>query len=209
MKNRNKIELIGRISSEIICNLEAKRYEFSFDTTRKSGYNDKINCRISSKLISYEDLQSCRNKTIKLIGRLCTENVYVENKSHLIVYAYIFSILIVNTQLSDNIDLNTATIEGYVCTNPVYRLTPKGCKICDMIVACNTTEDRTEYIPVIMWNRCAESAKNLKVGDMVNIIGRLQSREYAKEIVDKEQDQTAKVIKTTYELSCIFFSKCK
>ena len=91
----------------------------------------------------------------------------------------------------------------------MYRLTPKGCKICDMIIACNTTEDRTEYIPVIMWNRCAESAKNLKVGDMVNIIGRLQSREYAKEIVDKEQDRTGKVIKTAYELSCIFFSKCK
>lgn len=82
----------------------------------------------------------------------------------------------------ENKDPNSIFLDGYVCKEPVYRKTPLGREITDLLVAINRPYNKSDYIPSIVWGRNAKFAKNLKVGDRIQLWGRVQSREYEKKI---------------------------
>ena len=97
-------------------------------------------------------------------------------------------------------DTNGVVLTGFVCKKGDMRTTPRGIRITDMILACWREDDESnvsDYIPAITWNgTAARAADNLNVGDCIEVRGRLQSREYTKELEHGETE-----VRTCYELS--------
>ena len=91
--------------------------------------------------------------------------------------------------------MNEIFLQGFLCKAPVYRKTPLGREIADVLLAVNREYGRTDYIPCIVWGRMARYVSRLKVGDQVQVTGRIQSREYEK------MEANEKVEKRVYEVS--------
>lgn len=123
-----------------------------------------------------------------------TGEVHTKNKDgHLDVYVYAREIAVGNDK---EIGTNNININGFFCKNPVFRTTPLGRKICDILVASNRDHYKSDYIPCICWGSKAEFAGELNVGANVSLSGRFQSREYVKHTDDGEETRIA------YEVSC-------
>ena len=149
---------------------------------RESGTVDMIPvvCR-EDKLVDAD--------VLKVIGEVQTRN----DDGHLDVYVYAREI----AEGHDNeIGINNININGFFCKNPVFRATPLGRKICDMLVASNRDHYKSDCIPCICWGSKAEFAGELNVGANVSLNGRFQSREYVKRTDEGEE------IRTAYEISC-------
>ena len=91
--------------------------------------------------------------------------------------------------------MNEIFLQGFLCKAPVYRKTPLGREIADVLLAVNREYGRTDYIPCIVWGRNARYVSRLKVGDQIQVTGRIQSREYEK------TEESEKVKKRAYEVS--------
>ena len=91
---------------------------------------------------------------------------------------------------------NYIFLNGFLCKKPVYRTTPFGREITDILIAVNRAYNKSDYIPCIAWGRNARFAGNLEVGENIKIWGRIQSREYQKKI-----SETESITKTAYEIS--------
>lgn len=132
-------------------------------------------------------------RRVYIEGKYISFNKHENGKSRLILEIkaeYVIS------SFGEN-DLNKIVLEGYLCKPPVYRRTPSGKEICDLMIACNEYDlRRTDYIPCLAWLNEAREAANFKVGDFVKIIGRIQSRIYHKKLSGDEVD-----LRTAYEVS--------
>ena len=126
---------------------------------------------------------------LKVTGEVQTKN----KDGHLDVYVYAMEIGAAN---DNEIGTNNININGFFCNGPVFRTTPLGRKICDMLVASNRDHNKSDYIPCICWGSKAEFAGELNVGANVSLNGRFQSRDYVKRTDDGEE------IRTAYEISC-------
>ena len=91
---------------------------------------------------------------------------------------------------------NEVVLIGFICKKPIYRQTPFGREIADILLAVNRAYNKSDYIPCIAWGRNARFSQNLEVGTKVKVVGRVQSREYEK----KYEDGTSEV-KVAYEVS--------
>ena len=96
----------------------------------------------------------------------------------------------------DDIKSNQIYLDGYICKEPIYRKTPLGREIADLLVAVNRSYGKSDYIPCICWGRNARYASSFEVGSHVEVYGRIQSREYIKKI---GEEQTEK--RVAYEVS--------
>lgn len=112
------------------------------------------------------------NSYVYVIGEIRTYNQQIKNKKHLKVYVLANDIFIINNKSY----LNFCKLEGYVCKEPICRITPKGKMITEIIIAVNRAYGKTSYIPCIAW----DDLSNLKTGMLICISGRLQSRIYVK-----------------------------
>ena len=117
----------------------------------------------------------------------------IDNKNRLVLTIFARNM---EVEEEDNKDPNNIFLDGYVCKEPVYRKTPLGREITDLLVAINRPYNKSDYIPSIVWGRNAKFAKSLKVGDRIQMWGRVQSREYEKKLQDGES-----VKKVAYEVS--------
>ena len=87
---------------------------------------------------------------------------------------------------------NSIEITGYICKPPIYRTTPFKREICDVLIAVNRAYNKSDYIPCIMWGRNARFVQNMKVGDKLTVVGRIQSRTYVKNLgEDKSEERVA------------------
>ena len=91
---------------------------------------------------------------------------------------------------------NQIFLDGYICKNPVYRKTPLGREIADLLIAVNRSYGKSDYIPCICWGRNARFASGFEIGAHVEIYGRIQSREYIKKIGEEETEK-----RMAYEVS--------
>ena len=87
--------------------------------------------------------------------------------------------------------VNQIQLDGYVCRAPVFRKTPMGREVSDLLVAVNRKYGKSDYIPCICWGKQAHVAADLEVGSRISITGRVQSREYIKRTADGEKKRTA------------------
>ena len=140
-----------------------------------------------------QELDFEKNKHVNVIGQLRSYNKNVGEKNKLILTVFVREIKPID---EENKDPNSIYLDGYICKRPTYRKTPLGREITDLLVAINRPYNKSDYIPSIVWGRNAKFARNLKVGDRIQMWGRIQSRPYEKKI-----DEETIVKKVAYEVS--------
>ena len=174
-----------------------KFYSFNLETKRLSDYNDVLPVIISERLI---DIKSIKNGLlVKIKGQFRSYNKLVDNKSKLVLSIFAKEIEVVEDE--SVITLNEANFIGYICKNPIYRKTPLGREIADVLVAVNRSYKKSDYIPCILWGRNAKFCETLSVGSRVKLTGRIQSRKYEKKL----EDGTV-LSKVAYEVSISKFA---
>lgn len=185
----NKIVLAGLVTEEPTFSHEVhgeKFYRFYLSSSRQSGNCDVLMCTVPEII---KNGISEGNK-VKVLGEIRTRNVHEDDKSHLEVTVFVKEVL------SYEKDENNVELDGFICKEPVYRKTPFGRQITDLIVASNREHFKSDYIPCIAWGRNAIRASEFNVGTRVKVLGRLQSREYNKRLGDETYE-----VRTAYELS--------
>ncbi len=141
---------------------------------RLSGALDRLPVTIPGKLLVSDELPTDRLMLVQ--GQVRSYNKVVDGSGRLMVTLFAQSI----TECEENDTLNKVTITGALCRPPVYRSTPFGREICDMMLAVGRAFGKSDYIPCIAWGRNAQYASRFNVGDRLKLTGRLQSREYQK-----------------------------
>ena len=127
-----------------------------------------------------------------MTGQVRSYNKVIEGAGRLMITLFAQSV----TPTNDNETLNRVELCGALCKPPVYRSTPFGREICDMMLAVNRAFGKSDYIPCIAWGRNAQYASRFHVGDHLRIGGRLQSREY-----QKLMDNGEYIVRNAFEVS--------
>ena len=158
-----------------------------------SNIADHIVVTISEKLLGIVEILPGRE--IEVSGQFRSYNNYSGEGSKLILTLFVHDIKETD-EFSDVENPNRIYLNGYICKLPVYRTTPFGREITDIILAVNRPHGKSDYIPCICWGRNAKYASTLQVGDNIEITGRIQSREYQKKLEDGNS-----ITKTAFEVS--------
>ena len=193
-EDTNIVNLKGTIENNLQFSHEIfgeKFYTTKIKINRLSDVYDILPMTVSERLI--EELDFKNNKFVTVSGQLRSYNKNVGEKNKLILTVFVREI---KPKEEENKDPNSIFLDGYICKRPVYRKTPLGREITDLLVAINRPYNKSDYIPSIVWGRNAKFAKSLKVGDRIQIWGRVQSREYEKKREDGEP-----IKKVAYEVS--------
>lgn len=192
----NKVELIGTVSSLPAFSHEVYDeifYLFELDVPRLSEVNDTIKITVSEKFLSNISLELGTKLFIK--GQFRSYNNFSNVGNKLILTVFVKDIYIINS-FDETTNPNNIKLNGYICKQPIYRTTPFGREITDLLIAVNRSYNKSDYIPCIAWGRNAKFASNLSVGDEIEIDGRIQSRMYQKKISETEIEE-----KTAFEVS--------
>ena len=192
--NNNKVILRGEITSAPVFSHEVfdeKFFEFMLKVPRLSESFDEIPVTISERLI---DKKIAIGNTITISGQFRSYNKQTEEKSKLVLTVFVREIV----ENDDSINPNTIELNGFICKEPIFRTTPFKREICDVLLAVNRAYNKSDYIPCIAWGRNARFVKDMKVGEPLSLLGRIQSRTYQKKMSD-DQIQT----KNAYEISII------
>ena len=195
-KSNNSAVLKGEVLSLPKFNhtlLEENFYIFTLKVERLSGRCDIINITLSEKLLKIITLKI--GDCVEVSGQFRSYNNYSGIGSKLILTLFAHEINHITQELSFH-NPNNIYLNGYICKPTVYRTTPFGREITDIILAVNRLYGKSDYIPCIAWGRNAKYSSFLNVGDNVEIYGRIQSREYQKKLSDEEI-----VTKIAYEVS--------
>ena len=201
----NYLTLVGRVTGEKKFSHEIygeKFYTFNLSIPRLSGNADIIPITISERLISENTLTEGKKLLIK--GQFRSYNSYQNEKNRLILTVFAKDIQGIeepaeqeeNDIVKKEETTNEVVLIGFVCKKPIYRQTPFGREIADLLLAVNRAYNKSDYIPTIAWGRNARFCQNLEVGAQVKIVGRVQSRQYEK----KYEDGTSEM-KVAYEVS--------
>ena len=205
----NYLTLVGKVASDKKFSHEIygeRFYSFDLCIPRLSGSADIIPVTASERLFTDEMLQDGTKLLIK--GQFRSYNSYENERNKLILTVFAKDIEEVkedeeeveteNVEETENVDseearkeafkkdyiTNEVVLIGYICKKPVYRQTPFGREIADLLLAVNRAYNKSDYIPSIAWGRNARFCQNLEVGTEVKIVGRVQSRNYEKKLED-------------------------
>ena len=194
MNENNYVRITGYVD-KFIYNHTAydERFYSSFvHSQRRSGTVDDIPVIASQYLIHKKDYAG---KYVEIEGEFRSMNVRTGERSRLVLQLFVKNIRIVKVKESVN-DENEIILDGFLVKNPIYRTTPNGRQIADMMIAVNRPFGRSDYIPCICWGGSAKWAENLEVGTEIFVQGRIQSREYVKKLSEVESEK-----RTAYEVS--------
>ena len=183
----NHLILVGRIVSEQKYSHEIygeKFYSFNLEVIRLSNNADIIPITVSERLLT--DLDLGLGKEIEVEGQFRSYNNYENEKNRLILTVFAKEIKEVEAHDENDKDFvtNEVTLVGYVCKKPIYRQTPFGREIADLLLAVNRAYNKSDYIPCIAWGRNARFCQKIEVGTEVKVVGRVQSRSYEKKYED-------------------------
>ena len=173
-------------------------YTFFVTVPRLSDANDIIPVMISERLISPDEIAV--GEKVLINGQFRSYNNYSDTGSKLMLTLFAREIFMGEDESAVP---NEITLTGFICKPPVYRHTPFGREIADILLAVNRSYNKSDYIPCIAWGRNARFCKGLLVGSKITLSGRIQSREYRKKI-----DEDEYVTKTAYEVSVIKLENC-
>ena len=200
----NYLTLVGKVTGEKRFSHEIygeRFYIFNLEIPRLSGNSDIIPITVSERLIQEETLQEGKKLLVK--GQFRSYNSYENEKNRLILTVFTKDIVELkeeneeeNEIVKKDIVTNEVVLIGYICKKPIYRQTPFGREISDILLAVNRAYNKSDYIPCIAWGRNARFCQNLEVGSQVKIVGRVQSRTYEK----KHEDGTVET-RVAYEVS--------
>lgn len=193
----NKVTLSG----EIVSNFEFSHecYDEGFYTAmlaseRTSGQKDIIPIMVSERIVDVK--ADWIGRFVKVSGQFRSYNRHEGWKNRLVLSVFVREFEeFEEMPFSDN-SSNHISLDGYICKQPIYRKTPLGREIADILFAVNRGCGKSDYIPCIAWGRNARFASGLEIGTRLQIAGRIQSREYQKRISDDEYET-----RVAYEVS--------
>lgn len=196
----NYIMLVGKITSEKVFSHEVYGecfYIFNLEIPRLSGTADLIPVTISERLLTNFELEI--GKEVAIEGQFRSYNTYENQRSRLVLTVFAKDIREYKEEEMEEAQekiSNEVVLTGYICKKPIYRKTPFGREISDVLLAVNRAYNKSDYIPCIAWGRNARFCENMEIGTEVKITGRVQSRMYEK----KHEDGTIEP-RVAYEVS--------
>ena len=167
-----------------------KFYRFCLEVPRLSGAIDVLPVIAEEDILNRFDLSA--GEMLTVTGQVRSHNQRSDGIRHLLIFVFASSVV-----AEDGDPINDVTIEGPLCREPTYRLTPLGREICDAMLAVPRAFHRADYLPCILWGRIAQMVSECHTRDIISIQGRLQSRIYTKMTEDGPQERTA------YEISAL------
>ncbi len=202
----NYLTLVGKVTGEKKFSHEIygeRFYIFNLEIPRLSGVADIIPITISERLINEDTLAEGQKLLVK--GQFRSYNSYESEKNRLILTVFAKDIKVIseeeqseeeNEMTKKDVITNEVVLIGYICKKPIYRQTPFGREIADILLAVNRAYNKSDYIPCIAWGRNARFCQNLEVGSQIKLVGRVQSRTYEK----KHEDGSVET-RVAYEVS--------
>ena len=206
----NQVTIMGKVATEFSFSHEVFGegfYMVEVEVKRLSNSEDRIPLMISERLIDVT--QDYTGEYIMVHGQFRSYNRHEEQKNRLVLSVFVREISFMEEE-PDGTKTNRIFLDGYICKAPIYRKTPLGREIADLLLAVNRPYGKSDYIPCICWGRNARYASGFEVGEHVQILGRIQSREYVKRISDTETEKrvayevsVSKLEKTLIDSACI------
>jgi len=198
-QNTNSIEIRGKIASPFTFSHEVYGegfYSFMTQTERLSESVDLLPVTVSERLTSGMNL--ALGDYIDIYGQVRSYNNYIqeERRNRLLITIFAREIEVLDSDIVTVKNPNNVFLDGFICKKPIFRETPFGREIADILLAVNRSYNKSDYIPCICWGRNAKFAATLEISDNVRVSGRLQSRIY-----QKKYDDGSVVEKTAYEIS--------
>ena len=192
----NQVTIMGQVASE---------FEFSHEVfgegfyivevlvKRLSNSCDRIPLMVSERLIDVT--QDYTGEFIMASGQFRSYNRHEEQKNRLVLSVFVREISFMEEE-PDGSKTNSILLDGYICKEPIYRKTPLGREIADLLLAVNRPYGKSDYIPCICWGRNARFASGFQVGERCELWGRIQSREYMKKLDEETLEK-----RIAYEVS--------
>ena len=182
----NQVSVMGRIATGFTFSHQVFGegfYMMDILVKRLSDSEDRIPVMVSERLIDIT--QDYVGEYIEIHGQFRSYNRHEEKHNRLVLSAFARELKFLEEE--DSLaPVNQIFLDGYICKVPVYRKTPLGREIADVLLAVNRPYGKSDYIPCICWGRNARFADGFQVGDHIQLWGRIQSREYQKRIGDEE-----------------------
>lgn len=192
----NQVTVMGEIISDFAYSHEIFGegfYMVDVKVQRLSESFDVIPLMVSERLIDVN--ADYKGKNICVNGQFRSYNRHEERKNRLVLSVFAREIDFVE-EIEESSKTNQIYLDGYICKEPIYRKTPLGREIADVLLAVNRPYGKSDYIPCICWGRNARYASNFEVGERCLVWGRIQSREYMKKLSDEELEK-----RIAYEVS--------
>ena len=206
----NQVTIMGKVATEFSFSHEVFGegfYMVEVEVKRLSNSEDRIPLMISERLIDVT--QDYTGEYIMVHGQFRSYNRHEEQKNRLVLSVFVREISFMEEE-PDGTKTNSIWLDGYICKEPIYRKTPLGREIADLLLAVNRPYGKSDYIPCICGGRNARYASGFEVGEHVQLLGRIQSREYVKRISDTETEKriayevsVSKLEKTLIDSACI------
>jgi len=203
MIENNKVSVIGEVVSEFTFSHEVFGEGFyiaDLAVSRLSDQVDVIPLMISERLLDVS--KDYRGMTMEAIGQFRSYNRHEGAKNRLVLSVFVREIHFLE-EFTDYTKTNQIFLEGYICKEPIYRKTPLGREIADMLLAVNRPYGKSDYIPCIAWGRNARYASGFCVGSHVCVWGRVQSREYTKKLSETECEKRVAYEVSVSKLECV------
>lgn len=190
----NKVEVIGYINDDFTFNHSSYGENFysSFIVVPRLSDNLDIIPIMCPEINLPTEFQG---KYIYIKGQFRSHNIKTDNRTKLALYLFCDEIICLDDNENAYEASNNIFLNGFLCKPPMYRKTPTGKEICDLLIAVNRKNGKSDYIPCICWGRNARKAFAMHVGDNICVLGRIQSRTYKKQFEDYSE------IRTAYEIS--------
>ncbi len=192
----NQVVIMGEIVSDFTYSHEIFGegfYMVDVSVERLSDSIDIIPLMVSERLLDVNG--DYKGMYIVVNGQFRSYNRHEERKNKLVLSVFAREIEFVD-EVGENTKSNQIFLDGYICKEPIYRKTPLGREIADLLLAVNRPYGKSDYIPCICWGRNARFASNFEVGARCAVWGRIQSREYMKKLSEEQLEK-----RVAYEVS--------
>ena len=194
--DNNQVTIVGTVDSEFTYSHEVFGegfYMLEVVVSRLSHMEDRIPLMVSERLVDVQE--SCMGKIVEVHGQFRSYNKHEEGRNRLILSVFVREFSFVGEE-GTLTRPNSIYLDGYICKPPVYRMTPLGREIADLLMAVNRPYGKSDYLPCICWGRNARFAGKFEVGTHIHLWGRIQSRTYQKRLEDDVVEK-----RTAYEIS--------
>lgn len=185
----NQVTIMGEVVSDFTFSHEIFGegfYMVDVEVARLSDSADVIPLMVSERLLDVT--QSYIGQYISVSGQFRSYNRHEERKNRLVLSLFAREIEFVD-EIEESSKTNQIFLDGYICKEPIYRKTPLGREIADLLLAVNRPYGKSDYIPCICWGRNARYASGFEVGARCKVWGRIQSREYMKKIAEEQLEK--------------------
>ena len=194
--DNNQVTIVGTVDSEFTYSHEVFGegfYMLEVVVSRLSHMEDRIPLMVSERLVDVKG--SCMGKIVEVHGQFRSYNKHEEGRNRLILSVFVREFSFVGEE-GTLTRPNSIYLDGYICKPPVYRMTPLGREIADLLMAVNRPYGKSDYLPCICWGRNARFAGKFEVGTHIHLWGRIQSRTYQNRLEDDVVEK-----RTAYEIS--------